>query len=158
VDCAALAGRTVTLFPLILAEVMRLAHAPAVDVQAETGRLESIAQAISDAAPDLPNALALLAIAKHESDFAADVQFCRRNGGRAVTLFQLETWGPYTRGDLCTSVWRSAVQAQTVLDMHRRGTWARTFAGYAGGEGTASHAICRSWANLMHRQGLVAWC
>lgn len=180
-----------TLFDLTLAAILSLARAPAVDVIAERPRLERIAADVARVVvhhdeiaawisgdPPLPfagsaareaSALALVAIAHHESGFRAEVEDCRIVGTDhpSVTAFQL--WGPFARGGhsrraLCTSpalaaeraLWTLAHQAARVRSP------AAAFRGYASGSGAirsrAATRQCALWERLARVAGLEASC
>lgn len=147
----------------VIAGVLSLAHAPSIDPLEERPRLESfatsIAEGVGDAGEvnpfqgedsDLAFALALVAIAKHESDFSADVIACRRTGDRhkgqdlhegpSITAFQLKgkwAWGDHSREELCESPRLAAEQAARVFALHGKRCSTKAplawFQGYAGG-------------------------
>src|SRR5829696_1555990 len=92
---------------LVMAAVVAIAQGPATK---EPHRLQAIAADISSATArhqrplfdgeggPLATALMLVAIAKHESEFHANVDDCTRRGdiGRSITIFQLlrgPNWG-----------------------------------------------------------------
>ena len=145
---------------IILAALLSVARAPAVDVGAERPRLEALATDVAGAADDVRGApfagpaareaagLALVAIALHESAFRADVQDCRRRGdptkrrpeGRSITLWQLLgpwAFGGHMSAELCASPRLAGAQALRVLARHAircsSSPWLATFRGYAAG-------------------------
>jgi hypothetical protein len=86
-------------------------------------------------------ALALVAIAHHESGLRESVARCWRTGddGRSVSVFQLHVgraWGRRSRRELCSSHRIAARQAMAVLaSAGARGTTPRSwFDGYASGD------------------------
>jgi hypothetical protein len=153
----------VTLAEVVLAAVLSLGRAPAVDVVAERPRLEALAAdvalAVRDASAQNPftgpardeaAALVLVAVAFHESGFDARVQDCRLTGDRrrgqaphegpSVTLWQLKgAWarGGLTREEVCRSPRLAAAQALRVFAGHARrcarSPWLAAFQGYASG-------------------------
>lgn len=157
--------------PPVLAAILTLARPPAVDVATEQPRLESFAAAIESAVEHVETrlsradaAMALVAIASHESGFASDVADCRRTGdhGKSITAFQLlrgPAWGGYSRADLCASPELAAHQALRVLAAN--GQRARTplglFSAYAGhvrgGPSKAARDMCSLWERLVRRPG-----
>lgn len=183
------------LFAIALDALVALARAPAVDIDVERPRIEALAESMAAAveyadelAAWLPGAgtrtelvlplpftglrareatvLALAAIAKGESDLAADVADCRR-GGPAWTTFQIEPpwgFGQYTKAKLCSSQSRAADRALWVLSFHadRCGTPAAAFRGYSSGDcskpSRAAAAHCRRWERLSLAAGLTASC
>jgi hypothetical protein len=88
-------------------------------------------------AADECSALALVAIADHESNFMSEVQDCRRTGdaGRSISLYQLQRWGwgGHDRAELCDSHRLSAELAYRFL---RRGALDNAMRIYAGRERT----------------------
>lgn len=166
-----------SLAELTLAAVLAVVHPAAVDVRAEYERLAEVSVAIAAAAERYPSvggtpegtALALVAIAKHESEFRADVQDCRRRGdvGRAVTLWQMQRWarGRLSVEALCADVRLAARQAARTLAAHaarcRRSTWRGVFAGYhrdCDWPSAASGRQCAGWERVSRRVGLLAEC
>lgn len=137
---------------LTLAAILSLLPATA-DQAAERARLDPLAAAIAAAvlAGALPfegpaakegSALALAAIAWHESNFDARVLDCRRKGTRGdATAFQLlgpMARGGYTVAELCASFRLAADRALAVLVTHaRRCRWGG-FASMLGGYGSGS--------------------
>lgn len=142
----------------LLAAVLAVARAPAVDAVAERPRLEALASTISTAAHAHPwpgdvgedqAALALVAVASHESGLRAEVADCRVTGdrhrgegpreGASVGLWQLHrgrAWGGLTRAELCASVDVQADRAATLLASYAQrctGSWVSAFQGYAAG-------------------------
>lgn len=147
----------------ITAAVLGLSHAPSADPLEDRPRLESFATDIAlgagDAgevnpfqgeASDIAYALALVAIAKNESDFSADVINCTRTGDRhsgqalhqgpSITAFQLKgkwAWGEHTREELCESPRLAAEQAARVFALHGKRCSTKAplawFQGYASG-------------------------
>lgn len=179
-----------TLFEITIAALLSVARPPAVDVVADRTRLEAMAAAIAGAVetaddplvaawlgePQLPltghrareaTALALVAIAAHESALRADVADCRRTGdhGRSITTWQLmrgRSWGRHTRRELCSSVAIAARQALAVFAGNgaRASTAGGLFASYAGGRrpSRASREMCRLWERLTRAAGIDASC
>lgn len=173
-----------TLAELTTAAVLALAGQPSVDAVAERPRLEALAVAIAgavDARHELDDwlpgsvaplpwrgptarqraALALVAIAYHESGFRADVSDCRRVGYAepSITAFQLHgpwAWGGYSKRELCRSPRLAAERALAVLAHHakRCGT-ARAFQGYASGDCSRGSGAARRqeaiWRRLVAR-------
>ncbi len=136
----------------------------------EFGRVPFLGPAAREAA-----ALALVAIAWHESGFAPEVGDCRRRGDLhltptgSVSLWQL--LGPWARGghpadEVCQNQPLAAYLALGVLDVHARrctrAPWRSLFDGYASGrcghETPASGRQCAAWARLAASAGLVASC
>lgn len=180
------------LADVTLTAILSLAAPPAVDVDAERPRLEALAVAIAAAVDErdalatwlhgsvtpLPfrgqaareaTALALVAIAYHESAFAADVADCRRVGAfePSITAFQLHgpfARGPYSRLEVCSAPRLAAERALFVLAHQgaRCATPARWFSGYASGncgrDVAAGRRQCAIWERLAQDAGLVASC
>jgi hypothetical protein len=138
-------GDHMSLFDITLAAILSVAKPPTVDVVGERPRLEDMAVAIVSAveqrdhlhawlgsvAPlpftgsgaDAATALALVAIAYHESGFSARVADCRRIGAfeRSVTAFQLHgpfARGSYTEAEVCASPRLAAERALYVFALH----------------------------------------
>ncbi len=95
-------------------------------------------------------ALALVAIASHESALRADVADCRRVGTDlpSVSAFQiLLPWagGPYTRNQICASPRLAAERALWVLAIHAAKCSAAlcVFQGYASGSRGRTSAAAR---------------
>ncbi len=176
---------------LVLAAILATAQPAHVDVRAEGTRLEALASGIvdavrdrealaawNDAHPGLPwrgptapeaSALALVAIAAHESGFRADVSDCRRTGdvGRSITAFQLmrgRAWGAFDRAILCRSPALAARQALAALAAQgaRCATPRSWFDGYASGNcgqrTAAGGRQCAIWERLAKAAGLRASC
>ena len=117
-------------------------------------------------------ALALVAVATHESAYWADVQDCSLcypgsawcDRGRSVTLFQLQgkmAWGPYTREELCKDNRKATERARHVLS---RFTKSRSplelFDGYASGglrmrPSRAARQLASGHASLLSKEGLM---
>lgn len=158
-----------SLVELVLAAILSVPRA-----DADRARLSAVANDVATVATEAPfgskeaTALALVAIAQHESGFAADVQTCRRNGdgGRSVSLWQLQgpwAWDGHTRAEVCASPELAATLALGVLSRHARcGTYGGMFRGYASGscatKSDAGEALCRSWVRLLGRAGYSATC
>ncbi|MGN6107784.1 MAG: hypothetical protein ACTHU0_21940 [Kofleriaceae bacterium] len=181
-----------TIFSVAFTAILSLARAPAVNVDAERPRLEELARSIAHAVeiradldaylpgsvtpipfkgPEARSAaaLALVAIAFHESAFRADVATCKRVGNPdpSITLFQLNGAygrGPYSQAELCASNKLAAERALYIFAHHgsRCGTPAGWFRGYAAGNcGRVSGAArrqCAIWERLAKRAGLRASC
>lgn len=85
--------------------------------------------------------LALVAVAMHESGFAADVQDCSRckpggvwcDRGRAQTLYQMQrnNWDGHTRAEVCRDLTLATTLATRAL-AKGRGGWKNKFRTYAG--------------------------
>lgn len=188
---------TMHLYTLALGALIRVANPAAVDVVTERARLEETARGIASAAERadelaswIPGAgggadrvlplpfrgphprdlavLALVAIAKHESELRAEVSDCRRTGdhGRSITLYQLHrglAWGSYSRTELCSNQRVAAERALWVLSLHARPWHPMTaFRGFASGDRwrrtKAAREICATWANLAREHGLSVRC
>lgn len=180
-----------TLADVILAAILPFVKAPTVDVIAERPRLEHMAQAIASAVEErddlahwlgsvspLPfvgperrtaTALALAAIAFHESGMSARVSDCRRVGAfeHSVTAFQLHgpfARGPYTEAAVCASPRLAAERALYVFALHgRRCTTPQAwFYGYASGNCGKSSAAgrrqCAIWERMSRAAGLSVSC
>lgn len=166
---------TRTLYEVALAAITALARPAPVDVP----RLERLAADVVlavELGPDpfgdpAANALALVAIAWHESGFRPEVANCRVAGdsGRSVTAWQLMgpwAWGGNTRADVCNHPALAAYLALGVLERHAercpRAPWRAVFDGYSGGRcgraSAASRRQCAIWARLARSEGLVASC
>jgi hypothetical protein len=144
-------------------------------------RLHGVAQdvvAAVEAAPALPfwgpaaheaSAVALVAVAHHESGMWAKVQSCEvcnpESGwcdrGRSVTLFQLQgrtAWGGYSRQELCSSNAAATERALAVLARFSRSpSTGRLFDGYAGrslGVGRAAREIDTMFLTKAKKAGL----
>lgn len=113
-------------------------------------------------------ALALVAIARHESAFLPSVAICNVNGdgGRSVSPFQLmrgAAWDGHARSELCNGGPLAAYLALRVLNVYPAKCFAKTpqaiFRSYASGScSAASQAatdICESWVSISSRMGLV---
>jgi hypothetical protein len=181
----------VTLAELTLAAILSVVKPPTVDAEVERPRLEQMAQAIVAAvderdylhawlraAAPLPftgpearagAALALVAIAFHESGFSARVSDCRRVGAfeRSLTAFQLHgrfARGPYSEAEVCASPRLAAERALWVLALHgsRCATPQHWFYGYASGscgvQSGAGRRQCAIWEQLVRAAGLKASC
>ncbi len=156
---------------LVLATILTLARPPAVDVDEEAPRLAELAGAISEAAEHVPvrmtradAAMALVAIAHHESGFGESTATCEKTGddGRSITYFQLlrgPSWGGYTREELCTNPRLAARRALRVLDAPWQAkTPLGLFSAYSGipksgGPTKAAREMCASWERLVKRPG-----
>jgi len=91
------------------------------------------------------SALAMLAVAVHESGLQGSVQdcsICRRPGGwcpgGAVSLYQLVpgvAWGGFTRSEICSDNRVATLLASNVLTLHSGGhSTAHMYRGYASGD------------------------
>jgi hypothetical protein len=182
--------------PTILAAILSLLPARA-DRALEAERLAPFAESIEVAvavAPELPfrgpearlgAALALVAIAWHESNFAAEVLDCRKRGAAGdVTAFQLlgkHARGGYTVEELCASPVLAAGRAVAVLTSAARACprapASAAFQGYASGRCGRPAPIrvwqrgelvvidpdggmtrCRTWERLAKFSGLEVSC
>jgi hypothetical protein len=97
---------------------------------------------VGEAAPEA-TALALYAVAAHESGFWSKVQDCSAcyigsrwcDQGRSVSLYQLQgpaSWGPYSREELCSDNANATRRARAVLARHRKaGSSLGLFIGYS---------------------------
>jgi hypothetical protein len=180
-----------TLSTIALAGILSLVHPTA---QRDINRLSTVAADIAlavDMAPSLPfsgpaareaTALALVAIAGHESGFQARYATCASTGdrlahhgpaeGRSISLWQLMrgwAWGEYSRAEICPETPTdsrplAAWLALRVLRLHgarcrRVQSW---FNGYAAGDCSVRSAAatrqCASWERLMRRAGLAGSC
>lgn len=137
------------------------------DAGDQTARLEGVAQDICAEAQNRPiisgemgpaaSALALYAVAAHESGFWGKVQDCSAckpgsiwcDQGRSVTLYQLQgpvAWGPYDRQQLCESNARATERAASILRRHRKASdVVRFFRGYAGAPRRAAEMAQIFW-------------
>lgn len=166
---------TRTLYEVALAAITALARPAPADVP----RLERLAGDVvlavelgADPFEDsTANALALVAIAWHESGFRPEVADCRVAGdsGRSVTAWQLMgpwAWGGASRADVCNHPALAAYLALGVLERHAercpRAPWRAVFGGYASGScgrpSAAASRQCAIWARLARAEGLVASC
>lgn len=113
-------------------------------------------------------ALALVAIARHESAFLPTVETCHVNGdgGRSVSPFQLmrgAAWDGHTRAELCNGGPLATYLALRVLNVYPAKCFARTpqeiFNAYASGScgaaSTAATDICESWVKISAKMGLL---
>lgn len=156
------------LTSLILALASR--HAPV--LEADEYRLQRIAteqwavagdvQAFCGDAAREATGLALAAIAEHESGWSEEVEDCRRRGGNAISLYQLE--GPaaldgHRQQDVCADHELSARLAVQVLARGKgRSDIRELFGSYASG---GAHPRCKAgdemaslWMSLAHRAGV----
>lgn len=118
--------------------------------EGDVDRLAVVAEAIADESAANPvfgtaedTAIALVAVAKHESGLKEAVQRCRVRGdnGRSIGLYQLmsgRAWQDYTSGEICGNDFVQARLALAVLDRYRTrcekcgpAFW---FRGYAAGD------------------------
>lgn len=120
------------------------------------------------------HALALAAIAIHESNLAQRVVSCRLAGdplagsgpGRSITVFQLmsgRAWGGHTRDEICSNGPLAAYLAGSILAMHARaGSALGVFRGYASGDAgrrsDASDRQCKMWTKAAARVGIKVAC
>lgn len=179
-----------SLAEVALAAILSLARAPAVDVSdhAEQHRLVGLSQDIAlaaelhDGAPfrgparKEALALALVAIALHESAFSAKVADCRVTGdrmpwhrpheGRAISAYQMQSssWDKHSRREICGNPTLAAYLAAKVLQRYRQSTYGGFFRGYASGNGglytVAASKRCATWERLARQAGLsgaVCW-
>jgi len=162
---------------LVLAAVLGVAEGPAVK---EPERLRSIGEDISAAVAvherpvfggeggRLATALMLVAIAKHESEFHADVDDCSRRGdiGRSITIFQLlrgPNWAGHEARKICDDRKLAAKLALDLLSRPlqnpRRLTPQMLVNAYAtGSPGTSNQAardICKLWEKLAQEAGMA---
>lgn len=183
---------TTELVSVTLTAILSIAGPPSVDPVLERPRLERLARAIASTVEErdalaswlhgsvlpLPfrgsgarqaSALALVAIAFHESAFRADVADCRRLGTfePSITMFQLHgsfARGPHSKTDLCASVRLAADRALFVLahQGHRCATPRQWHSGYASGncarDVAAGRRQCAIWERLARDAGLKAHC
>lgn len=109
----------------------------------------TIASVVSDEGCVIPaedhceenTAYALLGIAKHESDFASDVEDCSRcrlggpycDHGKAISIYQMHSnnWGGHSRAEVCQDLRLATSLARSAL-AKARGTWKNRFRVYAG--------------------------
>ena len=154
------------LFPLIFSMVARGQQLP----DSEIWRVGDIAAdicSVSEAAPMpvgvMPTALALTAIAWHESRLSARVQRCEGRPLPSVTLWQLEgrvAFGGHTRTELCADTRLAASRALAMLGRYsRRGSWHARFAGYHDGSMStvAGDEMAAILAVMLRRTGLLAY-
>lgn len=183
-----------SLAQVTLIAILSLVRAPAADAVRDSVHLEALADAIAGAVIDaddlaswipdagagttdevlpLPfrgagarvaTALALAALAFHESRFDPRVTDCRIVGKDHPSISAWQLWGPmsrglYTRRELCASPRKAAERALWVLSHHARrgGRVRRWFDGYAsGGRPTKAGRIrCETWERLAKDAGLV---
>jgi hypothetical protein len=161
---------------LVIAAIVAVAQGPAAK---QPDRLRDIAADISAATARherplfdgeggrLATALMLVAIAKHESEFHANVDDCSRRGdiGRSITIFQLlrgPNWGGHEARTICDDRRLAAKLALDLLSRPRlnksRMTPQMLVNAYAtGSPGTSNVAardICKLWAKLAQNAGL----
>lgn len=180
-----------TLSQIILIAILSVVRAPAVDVQdhAEQSRLVRLANDIAYAvelhggapfrgpARKEALALALVAIALHESAFDRRVASCKLTGdrmpwhkadeGRSIALWQLmsgKAWDGHTRKEICGNQALAAYLAAKVLRLYSQSTYGGFFRGYASGNGglytVAASKRCATWERLAKDAGLtgaVCW-
>lgn len=180
-----------TLAQLVLVAILTVVRAPAVDLASwpEQHRLVTLAHDIAlaaelhDGAPFRGPArrealaLALVALALHESAFAAPVASCRLTGDRmpwhqpwegpSITLWQLRAgraWDGHTRRELCRNQALAAYSAVKVLQLYSQSTYGGMFRGYVSGNGglytVAAAKRCATWERLSRDAGLagaVCW-
>lgn len=83
-------------------------------------------------------ALALVALGKTESHFRKDVRRCKitGDGGRSITGWQIQHFGPYTREELCESDKLAAERALAIFNGYVKtcGNVERAFNGYTSGK------------------------
>lgn len=164
------------LFGVIL--MFASAHGQSSDDQM---RLRAVAQdywEAVEAAPRTPihgeagkeaSALALVALAAHESHFWSKVQDCSAcvmggefcDHGLSVTAFQLRegsgAWGVYTREQLCESNVLATERALILLNRHRKaGSTLGLFKGYAhGGRRQAAKEMDEMYAYAIRKAGII---
>ena len=141
---------TTTLLALIVA-----AHGPRAEGHPENhiARLTTVSNEFMQAATDHPlftgeaavpaTAMALYAVAYHESGFWSKAQDCSAcyigspwcDGGRSVTMFQLQgsvSWGRFNRSELCSSNANATERALRILWKNKgRCSITALFQGYA---------------------------
>jgi hypothetical protein len=161
----------------VLVAITSIARGPAAN---DPAHLSSVARDISSAAASAPMspfegdsknlglALALVAIAKHESEFDPKVDRCERRGdvGRSITLFQLmrgPNWGGYSDEKLCKDR-ALAARLATVLFTRPAAKLphatpqmlANAYASGSPGKTTrAAREICTLWERLAKQAGLA---
>jgi hypothetical protein len=126
--------------------------------------------AVSESAPMVAGpdgatvtALALSAIAWHESRMSARVQRCEGRPLPSVTLWQLEgrvAFGGHTRTELCADTRLAASGALAMLGRYsRRGSWHARFAGYHDGSMStvAGDEMAAILAVMLRRTGLLVY-
>jgi protein tyrosine phosphatase (PTP) superfamily phosphohydrolase (DUF442 family) len=153
---------------LILALASR--HTPV--LEADEYRLQAVAQEIWEAAGEVQafcgtaareaTSLALASIAEHESGWDERVQDCRRTGGQAISLYQLEqpAWAGHRRADICADNELAARLAATALARGKgRADVRELFGSYASGgtppRNRAGDEIASLYASLSARAGVV---
>lgn len=122
------------------------------------------------------HALALAAIAVHESNLAIRVVSCAYDGdprpkdppgvGKSIGAFQLHLGparGGHTKAEICSSGPLAAYLAGRVLQNHARaGTVLGVFRGYASGDSSravkAADRQCRLWTKIATEAGLKVSC
>lgn len=176
-----------TLSQITLVAILSVVRAPAVDIKdhAEQHRLVTVAEDIAlaaelhDGAPFVGPArkealaLALVAIALHESAFMREVGTCRITGDRlpwqkewegpSITLWQIRSgkaWDGHTRRQLCTNQALAAYAAVKVLRLYAPARMPLSFfRGYASGNSSmptrAARKRCATWERLARDTGLT---
>ena len=151
---------------------------------ADAARLDAVAREMTEISTAHPlwtgpaageaTALALYAVAAHESGFEASVQDCsacpvggaRCDRGRSVTLYQLRQgapqWGAHTREQLCSSNRLATGRALHILRRYARCAPDRMFVGYATGscdrDSRAGQDIAARWRTALRSRGItVTW-
>ena len=148
------------LFPLIFSMVARGQQLPDSEIW-RVGNIAADICSVSEAAPMpvgvVPTALALTAIAWHESRMTERVQRCQGRPWPSATLWQLEgvvAFGGHTRPELCGDTHLAATRALAMLSRYStRGTWASRFAGYHDGSMStvAGDEMAAIMADLLRR-------
>lgn len=143
-----------TLTAYILGVMMSL---PGVRPEAE-GRLRAVAADIATVVEDPDeaqpfedhkrSALALVAVAYHESGLRRDVQHCKVNGdaGRSITLWQLmrgRSWEGHTRERLCADNLAATRAALHTLMRARTADLAGRLRGYTSGSAAVDNRAAR---------------
>ena len=155
------------LTSLVLALASR--HAPV--LEADEYRLQAVAGEIWEVAGDVrafcgdasreATGLALAAISEHESGWSEEVQDCRRTGGQAISLYQLEypAWSVHRRQDVCADNELAARLAATTLARGKgRSDVRELFGQYASGgapRNKAGDEIAGIFASLCLRAGIT---
>lgn len=90
------------------------------------------------------DALALVALGKTESHFRRDVRRCKitGDGGKSITGWQIQHFGPYTRDELCASDALAAERAIAIFNGYVKtcGSVERAFQGYTSGSCKSKNA------------------
>jgi hypothetical protein len=172
----------------VFALVVSLAAAPAVDLSdpVEVARLQQTAEDVAAVASEKDGypfsgparvealAVALVVLAKYESDFSRRVDTCRLTGDRmtwhrpwegySISLWQLRAgraWAGHTRRQICTDRRLAASLAVDVLALYKNsGSVGGLFRGYASGnsgvDSKAARVRCASWEKHARAAGITA--